>query len=85
MVRIHEISGGNPFYALELARAMDSRTRRHGAQLPGTLAELVRARIGGLGADVEDALLAAACLAAPTVEVVARATGTDPGPRDRVA
>jgi len=77
MVRIHEISGGNPFYALELARATDSRTGAPGA-LPGTLAELVRARIGALSADVDDTLLATACLATPTVEVVARATGTDP-------
>jgi len=76
MVRIHEISGGNPFYALELARATDSRTGAPGA-LPGTLAELVRARIGALSADVDDTLLATACLATPTVEVVARATGRD--------
>jgi DNA-binding CsgD family transcriptional regulator len=40
---------------------------------------LVRARIGSLGSDAHDVLLAAACLAAPTVELVARATGTDTG------
>ena len=39
------ISGGNPFYALELARAMDDGRADVGASLPGTLAELVRDRI----------------------------------------
>jgi ATP/maltotriose-dependent transcriptional regulator MalT len=77
LVRIQEISGGNPFYALELARAMhDGATGAEGA-LPGTLAELVRARIGRLDPDVGDVLLAAACAAAPTVELVARASGTE--------
>ena len=74
MVRIQEISGGNPFYALELARAIDRGLAGTEASLPGTLAELVHARIGSLDPDVQDALLAAACVAAPTVEVVARAS-----------
>ena len=37
--RIHELSGGNPFFALELARA---QTGAPGNQLPGTLGTLVR-------------------------------------------
>jgi hypothetical protein len=45
--------------------------------LPGNLADLVRARIDGLGPDVHDALLAASCLATPTVELVSNATITD--------
>ena len=45
--------------------------------LPRSLAELVRARIGSLGADVRDALLAAACLADPTISLVSTAIGTD--------
>jgi DNA-binding NarL/FixJ family response regulator len=81
MTRIQEISGGNPFYALELARAMQDATptgdRAAEMTLPGTLAELVQARIGRLDAHVHDALLAAACLATPTVELVAHATGND--------
>ena len=77
MVRIQEISGGNPFYALELARAMDGETTGAEAPMSSTLTELVRTRIGSLGSDTHDALLATACLAAPTVELVARATGSD--------
>ncbi len=45
--------------------------------LPNTLAELVGTRIGSLGRDVHNVLLAASCVAAPTVELLARATGYD--------
>jgi ATP/maltotriose-dependent transcriptional regulator MalT len=76
MVRIHEVSGGNPFYALELARAMDGETIGLDSPLPPTLAELVRARIDELDTDAREALLVVASLAAPTVDLVARAAGT---------
>jgi ATP/maltotriose-dependent transcriptional regulator MalT len=77
IVRIQEVSSGNPFYALELARAMDGDVRSADMPLPLTLTELVRARIGSLDESVRDVLLAMACLAAPTVELVSRATGMD--------
>ncbi|MDT5011723.1 MAG: hypothetical protein QOH57_3340, partial [Mycobacterium sp.] len=77
MNRIHEISGGNPFYAIELARTLQGDATLSEAALPGTLAELVQARIGSLDPDVLQALLAAACAASPTVELVARATNAD--------
>ena len=76
MHEIHQVSGGNPFYAVELARAIDDGAWDDRASLPGSLAELVRARIDSLTVGARTALLAAACLADPTVEVVARATGT---------
>lgn len=76
MVRIHEIAGGNPFYALELARTLGSGMNAE-APLPDSLSELVRARIGNLGAGVDEVLLAAASLASPTVELIARATDSD--------
>jgi ATP/maltotriose-dependent transcriptional regulator MalT len=75
--RIHEFSGGNPFYALELGRAMEDDHWADGTALPSSLAELVRARLGSLTADGRNALLAAACLSVPTVELIARATDTD--------
>ena len=50
--------------------------------LPNTLAELVAARLGGLAAGLDEALLAIACVPAPTIDLVARATGSD---GDRVA
>jgi hypothetical protein len=75
MARIQQVSAGNPFYAIELARALVDSA---GELLPGTLADLVRARIGGLDPAVHDALLAAACLATPTVELVGEAVAIDP-------
>jgi DNA-binding NarL/FixJ family response regulator len=68
------VSAGNPFYAIELARALlDSA----GETLPSTLADLVRARIGSLDPAEHGVLLAAACLASPTVELVGDATDVD--------
>jgi tetratricopeptide (TPR) repeat protein len=81
MVRIAEISAGNPFYALELARAMGNRPADADA-LPANLAELVRHRIGSLDDDARDVLLVAASVSDPTVDIVALATGLDV---DRVA
>ena len=77
MVDIQQVSGGNPLYGLELARSLQGQTLAP-ASLPASLSELVRARIGSLAHDARHALLAAACLAIPTVELVARATDTDP-------
>jgi DNA-binding CsgD family transcriptional regulator/tetratricopeptide (TPR) repeat protein len=77
MVKIHEISGGNPFYALELALAMDPREQSSVVPMPRSLTELVRARISSLATDAHQLLLTAACLPAPTVELVARAARTD--------
>jgi DNA-binding CsgD family transcriptional regulator len=78
MVRIYAISGGNPFYAVELARAIDDDMPGIDVQLPNSLSELVRARVGTLNAEVCEVLLAAACLANPSVELVARAIDTAP-------
>jgi DNA-binding CsgD family transcriptional regulator/nucleoside-triphosphatase THEP1 len=75
MARIAEVSGGNPFYALELARAIDGQSLSARAELPGTLSELVRTRMRPIENEARDLLLAAACVAEPTVEVLARATG----------
>ncbi|MDQ1495892.1 MAG: hypothetical protein QOG69_2375 [Actinomycetota bacterium] len=75
MLRIHEASGGNPFYGIELARAMAEGDSNAEMTLPTTLAGLVASKIRNLEPDIRDALLAAACLAAPTVELVSKATG----------
>ena len=76
MVRIFEISGGNPFYALELAHAMHVGSSRAQPSLPATLAELMRLRIGSLEGEAGDALLAAAAVANPTVELLAEVLDT---------
>lgn len=74
LTRIHEVSGGNPLYALELARWWDG-TARTATTLPGSLAELVRARVGRLAGDVRWALLAVACCANPKLQTVAGTLG----------
>jgi DNA-binding CsgD family transcriptional regulator len=60
LFRVHEMSGGNPFYALELARAVGA----HGAvgdptqplAVPERLEELVRVRLDGFTGATRDAL-----------------------------
>ena len=71
LVRIHQISGGNPFYAIELARTINGAATGVEIKLPGTLAELVRLRVGRLDSALRDVLLAAACPAEPTIDLIA--------------
>jgi DNA-binding CsgD family transcriptional regulator len=78
MLQIHEVSGGNPFYALELARAMEGGSTRTISALPGTLAGLVRSRIGKLTTEAREVLLASACVPDPSVRFIGRALDTDP-------
>ncbi|OBI67822.1 LuxR family transcriptional regulator [Mycobacterium sp. E796] len=80
LLRIHQIAGGNPFFALELARELGAQSRGTVLSLPSSLNEVVRSRIGRVGA--EDVLLAMASLPAPTMPLVARATDLTP---DQVA
>jgi DNA-binding NarL/FixJ family response regulator len=75
MARIDELSQGNPLYALELARAVADQSSTAEQDLPRTLADLVRSRIGGIDDEVRDVLLAAACVTDPTVDLLARAKG----------
>jgi tetratricopeptide (TPR) repeat protein len=86
LLRIHETSGGNPFFALELARAL----QRSGVEpVPGealpvtpTLRELVRARLALLPRSASETLLPAAALSRPTVALVERAVGSQRVDRD---
>jgi DNA-binding CsgD family transcriptional regulator len=79
LTRITELSGGNPFYALELAHAMDEQPVTADFGLPGSLADLVRSRLDRISGAGQDVLLAAASVGAPTVDFLAEATsrGTD--------
>jgi DNA-binding CsgD family transcriptional regulator len=71
--QIHELSGGNPFFALELAREPERVDPARG--LPPTLDALVRGRVSALPEEARNALLAAAAASQPTVDLVARAVG----------
>ena len=69
MVRIHDISRGNPFYALQLAySSVDGEI-----SMQTTLSDLVRARFSEVGTETQEALLAAACAGSPTIDLIARA------------
>ena len=63
LVRLHELSGGNPFYALELARALGPDGRVEDPTLPlpvpERLEELVSARLRGFSGATHEALVLA--------------------------
>jgi DNA-binding CsgD family transcriptional regulator/DNA polymerase III delta prime subunit len=87
--RVTEVSGGNPFFALELGRALRERGAQPGLHdplpVPDTLAELLGVRLTALPAGTQDALLVAALAAEPTVPLVAHALGADGWERLRPA
>ena len=78
---VHDTARGNPFFALELARAVSEQaTGRHpgeAPQVPATLHELIGARVLALPKDTRAALLAAAASGDPTLELVGATTGLD--------
>lgn len=74
MVRIHQVSAGNPLYALELARSIGESATLTDRPLPPTLADVVRTRVGALDTELHEVLLTAASAANPTVELIARAS-----------
>ena len=68
--RLHEISGGNPFYALELARELGSAGATVDSSepfpVPETLERLVGARLAGLDGATREALLLIAAHGRPS-------------------
>jgi ATP/maltotriose-dependent transcriptional regulator MalT len=78
--RLHEMSGGNPFFAMEIARAeLRGERRPTGAALPvpRTLRDdLLRDRLRGLPSGAREALLYASASSRPTVELVGKAVGS---------
>ncbi len=82
LVRIEQASGGNPFYALEIARALGQPgavvTPGEPLPIPDTLGALVEARIGDLPPDTRAALLLAAVAAEPSLETLGRANPAAP-------
>ncbi len=73
LVRIAQAAGGNPLYAVEIARELDRRGERDisgRVPVPQSLDALVRARVQALPAEARDALLRAAVLARPDTEAI---------------
>jgi DNA-binding CsgD family transcriptional regulator len=79
--QLHESSGGNPFYALEIARSF----MRRGTQMqpggtfpvPDDLHDLTRERLEALPAPTREALLVAALVSNPTLELVDTVVGRE--------
>jgi len=79
LLRIHEQSGGNPLFALELARVLgDDVDPLEPLPVPATLEELVRTRLDDLPAAARDALAFVAALGTPSESLLER-IGAAPG------
>ena len=76
LLEVDAASGGNPFFALEIARALERHPAAAGEPLPvpASLRDLVADRLAGLPAGVRSTLLVAASLADPDLELLRAAT-----------
>lgn len=82
LTRVHVGSGGNPFFALELARLAEQRglqTRALELPLPASIAETLRERLAAVPQATRESLLVVAALTAPTLELLEQALGRDAG------
>ena len=73
LARVHEATGGNPFFALEVGRALaDGTISADGVHvlLPESLRALVAERLGALPERVRETLVAVAALGAPSVTLL---------------
>jgi DNA-binding CsgD family transcriptional regulator len=79
--KIYDTSGGNPFFAVELANEL----ARHGLELladeplplPRSLQQLVRSRLSRLAPSTREVLLAVSSLSQPTTRLLDSAFGAD--------
>lgn len=78
IVHVHAASGGNPLFALELARVVSAEGAPTGrAVIDSSLAEVLRARIGSLSAGTQRLLLIVAAAGEPGLGLVRAALGAD--------
>ena len=79
LAEVHQASGGNPFYALEIVRMLQrsdvSIEAGQPLPVPESLHDLVRGRLLALPAESRDFLLAASAHAHPTIAVTETASG----------
>ena len=71
--RVQEISGGNPLYALAIAREVDEQATLpdfEALPIPPTLGDAIAQRLAGLHERAADALLVAAAVSAPSLALV---------------
>jgi DNA-binding CsgD family transcriptional regulator len=79
LAEVHEASGGNPFYALEIVRTLQrsgvSVEAGQPLPVPDSLHDLVHGRLLALPPETRDFLLAAAAHAHPTMAITEAASG----------
>ena len=79
LAQVATASGGNPLFALELARAIHGReiklTAGEPLSTPKTLQQLVSDRLAGLPTNVRELLFVAAAVTDPTLELLERYAG----------
>ena len=96
LLRLHRISGGNPLFALEIARALTGQGIRPAPgeplPVPGDLQQLLAARLAALPSSAADGLLVVAAAARPTEDLVVaaaarrdRASAGSSGPKRRAS
>lgn len=73
--RVHAGSGGNPLYALAIAREMQNRPNRAGdLPIPRTLTDAIASRLRGVGQAAREPLLAVAAASRATLALVEAVT-----------
>jgi DNA-binding CsgD family transcriptional regulator len=80
LVRLHAVSGGNPFYALELGRAVVDRRVGDDPEtlaVPPSLDALVAARLADLGPDADAVVIYASAASSPRRGLLDLAIGRD--------
>jgi len=76
--RVHRLSGGNPFHALEIGRALQARGIDQATgdlPLPESLGGLVRDRLASLPSDARDVTVHVSALSHPTAELIEAVVG----------
>ncbi len=83
LAQVTAASGGNPLFALEIARAMLGGEVRpqpgERLSVPGTLQQFVRGRLADLPTDVRELLSMAAAVSEPTIGLLEKAASRPPG------
>ena len=82
LLQVYEASGGNPFFALELARALERLPPPAAGEplpAPAQLEALLARRLADLPPDTVEVLRLAGALARPTLGLVEAAAGSDVG------
>jgi DNA-binding CsgD family transcriptional regulator len=89
LLRLHEMSGGNPFFALEIGLALlrrgDDVAAGETLPIPDRLHELIEHRLAGLPGETMEVLQLVSALAIPTFDLVTAAMAPSPSVRARLS